>query len=105
MKIKQGSSGRWEMEDCEATVKRYLCQRLEATNSPFWNLIYGAHYSYMENSRCIRSWDQARALCQGLGDGADLASVLSAEVITEYRATFDSVITEYRYWIGQGRSS
>ena len=100
VKTRQGSSGRWELEDCGATVRRYLCQRQEAATT-LWNLIHGAHYAYMENSRCIRSWDQARALCQELGDGADLASVLSDEVITEYRTLFDGVITEHSYWIGE----
>ena len=87
------------MEDCEATSNRYLCQRQEATR-PFWNLIHGALYSYMESSRCIRSWSQARSVCQALGDGADLASVLSADVVSEYRTIFNGVITEYAYWIG-----
>ena len=101
VKTRQSSSGRWSVEDCEAQVRRYLCQRQEATTAPLWNMIHGAQYAYLENSRCIRSWDQARTSCQALGDGADLASVLSEEVISEYRTLFNDVITEYSYWIGQ----
>ena len=97
--IKNSAAGRWQVLDCLATVRRYLCQR-GAASSPLWTEIHGAEYSYLENNQCIRSWAQARAQCTGLGDGADLASLLSAEVISEYLGLFSSLITKSAYWIG-----
>ena len=100
VKIKQGGSGRWNFARCDQTEKRFLCQRQSPTSKGLWTRIHSAEYAYMENSGCIRNWDDAVTRCAELGGGAKVASVLSPEVKNEYLATFATAFDENRHWIG-----
>ena len=101
VKVKDASEGRWDIERCDAGLYRYLCQKQTST-SLFWNPHGSTQYAYIEHQTCIpvAGWTSARDLCQGLGDGADLANIPSATHETFLSNTFAATAFQSNYvWI------
>ena len=98
VKIASGSGGRWKVESCDLNTRRFICQKTSPTSKLLWTSILGAEYSYLENRRCIQSWDEAKSQCEDIG--GNIASVLSQEVTDQYIAMFSSVLNKPKHWIG-----
>ena len=94
--IKPNANGKWKLDLCSNLKRRYLCQKGSPTSQLLWTKIHNAEYAYIENNRCIKSWDQAKDRCEEVG--GHIASVLSQEVTDQYIAAFS--LTEPRHWIG-----
>ena len=103
VKVKDASDGMWDIDNCDASLYRYLCQKQTAT-SLFWNEFgSGNKYAYIEHKTCIplTGWTSARDMCQALGDGADLAHIPSSTHETFISDTFSSHAFQSNYfWIG-----
>ena len=99
--IQHNRDGRWEIRECASdSVQKYVCMR-GTSSSTIWTTIQGAEYSYMKHSRCMESWQDAKALCELYG--GDIGSILHDDVTTElfdYYATQAADAIQADFWIG-----
>ena len=104
VKVAAQQNSRWEMEDCDAKLERYLCQKGTST-SLFWNEhVNGNNYAYIERHRAKcedNVWETFKNLCRGLGDGADIADIPHSSHETFISNTFSANAFDSNYfWIG-----
>ena len=97
------ADGRWGIDNCDAGLYRYLCQKGTST-SLFWNDFgNGNQYAYIEHQTCIPAvgWTAARDMCRAMGSGSDLANIPAKAHEDFITNTFASGAFQSNFfWIG-----